>query len=167
VRRALLALLAALAVLVSCGRSSAPSGSTSLVAGSPSRLTSTLESMQGKPVVVNYWATWCGPCKNEMPRIVAAAKKYDGRVRFLGVDVQDDAKSAAAFIERYAMPFRSLSDPDGDIRNAEKVLGLPVTQFYSPEGDLVFMKHGEIFSEELDEKIEDILALDKDARPDY
>ena len=124
---------------------------------------STLESLKGKPVVVNYWATWCGPCKEEMPRIVAAAKKYAGRVHFLGVDVQDDVKSAAGFIRRYDMPFRSLSDPDGEIRNAEKVLGLPVTQFYSADGELVFLKHGEIGAKELTEKIEGVIELGSEA----
>lgn len=125
----------------------------------PTLFDSTLRSLRGKPVVVNYWATWCGPCKEEMPRIVAAAKKYEGRVHFLGVDVEDDPKSAASFMRRYGMTFRTLSDPDGKIRKDQKLLGLPVTAFYSADGDLSFLHNGEIETGELERNIEDVLAL--------
>jgi cytochrome c biogenesis protein CcmG, thiol:disulfide interchange protein DsbE len=128
------------------------------VSGSPSTLKTTLRSLRGKPVVVNFWATWCEPCKNEMPRLVAAAKKYDGRVQFLGVDVEDDLRTASSFIKRYGMRFKSVSDPNGDIRHAERILGLPVTQFYTSAGDLAFLHNGEIQTDELQKKIEGVLA---------
>ncbi len=123
-----------------------------------------MESLRGKPVVVNFWATWCGPCKEEMPRLVAAAETYAGRVHFLGVDVQDDSASAADFIRRYDIPFRSLSDPDGKIRHAQRLVGLPETQFYSADGELVFLNRGEIQEEELIEKIEDLLAAERGSK---
>ena len=127
--------------------------------GTPSVFDSTLRALRGKPVVVNFWATWCEPCKEEMPRIVAAARRYAGRVHFLGVDVEDDLGAAASFARRYEMTFRSLADPDGKIRRAQRLLGLPVTQFYSSDGELNFMHNGEISAQELEEKIQDVLAL--------
>jgi cytochrome c biogenesis protein CcmG/thiol:disulfide interchange protein DsbE len=127
--------------------------------GTPTIFDSTLQSLRGKPIVVNFWATWCEPCKSELPRIVAAARKYAGRVHFLGVDVEDDPKTAASFVRRYEMTFRSLADPDGRIRRDQDLLGLPVTQFYSAAGELNFLHNGEISAEELEEKIEDVLAL--------
>lgn len=159
----LVALVATGAFVFALSRSS-PTSTGEIDEGSPGVFSSTLRSLRGKPVVVNFWATWCEPCKREMPRIVAAAKKYEGRVHFLGVDVEDDVKAAAAFARRYEMPFRSLSDPDGTIRRDQKLLGLPVTQFYSAEGDLSFLQNGEISAKDLDRKIRDVLAIDGEER---
>lgn len=114
--------------------------------------------MRGKPVVVNWWATWCKPCKDEMPRIVAAAERYEGRVNFLGVNVEDDVELAAEFAKANDMTFRSVADPDGSIRRANSILGLPVTQFYTSDGDLAFNHQGEIKDDDLEDKIEDTLA---------
>lgn len=167
-RRAVVALAAVAAVVAFlfsvCG--DGRPGGGSIDAGSPSAFDSALRSLRGKPVVVNYWATWCEPCKSEMPRIVAAAKKYSGRVHFLGVDVEDDTKTAASFARRYGMTFRSLSDPDGKIRRDQDILGLPVTVFYAADGELKFLHNGEIFEKELETKIEEVLALAADRSSD-
>ena len=163
-RRTVVVLVGLVAVgvfVVALSRSSPPSVGE-ISEGSPNVFDSTLRSLRGKPVVVNFWATWCEPCKSEMPRIVAAAEKYEGRVHFLGVDVEDDVKAAAAFARRYKMTFRNLSDPDGTIRRDQKLLGLPVTQFYSAEGELSFLQNGEISAKDLDRKIGDVLAVDGD-----
>lgn len=142
----------------SCSGGEADPKSDSIIPGSVSRLTSTLSAMEGKPVVVNYWATWCAPCKAEMPRIVAAAKKYGKLVGFLGVDVQDDGDAAAKFVKHYKMPFRSLSDPDRKIANGQRIAGLPVTQFYARDGSLAFVHQGEIKSDDLKERIDELLS---------
>jgi thiol-disulfide isomerase/thioredoxin len=116
---------------------------------------------KGKPAVVNYWATWCIPCKEEMPRVVAAAKRYEGRVTFLGVNVEDDAKLAASFEREYKVPFESVPDRDGKIRDDEGILGLPVTQFYDASGELAFVHQGEIDTEDLNDRIEEVLRLSR------
>jgi cytochrome c biogenesis protein CcmG/thiol:disulfide interchange protein DsbE len=160
VRRSIVLLLVTFVLASGCRSGSGASTATATLApGSSAKLKSTLRDLRGKPVVVNYWATWCGPCKLEMPRIVAAAKKYDDRVHFLGVDVEDDARSAADFVERYHMTFRSLADPKGEIRKSETLLGLPVTQFYGADGKLKFVHQGEIKRSDLEEKIEEVLRL--------
>jgi thiol-disulfide isomerase/thioredoxin len=146
---------------VSCGGSEPPVDDDfvggRIEAGSPAKFTSTLRSLRGKPVVVNFWATWCEPCKKEMPRLVAAAERYEGRIEFLGIDVQDDPDAAADFVRRYRMPFPSLSDQQGEIRRKEGLLGLPVTQFYDAEGDLALEHNGELSSDELADGIADVL----------
>jgi cytochrome c biogenesis protein CcmG, thiol:disulfide interchange protein DsbE len=144
----------------SCGGSEPTVDGTfaaSIDPGSPSAMADALRGFRGKPAVVNFWATWCDPCKKEMPRLVTAYEKYKGRVAFLGIDVQDDPDAAPAFARRYRIPFRSLADRAGDIRRKEKILGLPVTQFYDDDGDLAFVHNGEIRSDELEEKIEELL----------
>lgn len=128
-------------------------------ADAPSTLEARLKALEGKPVVVNYWATWCAPCKKEMPRVVEAAKKYEGKVSFLGVNVEDDAEAAAAFEESYDVAFESVADPKGAIRRQQDILGLPVTQFYGSDGSLAFVHQGEIKADQLEEKIEEVLRL--------
>lgn len=135
----------------------APRTSQSIDERPATSLEEALSAMAGEPVVVNFWATWCAPCRAEMPHLVDAARTYEGRVRFLGVNVEDDVEAAAAFAEEFEMPFRSIADPDGTIRRDEKLLGLPATQFYDAAGELSFMKQGEIKADELTDKIEELL----------
>ncbi|MEX2394803.1 MAG: TlpA disulfide reductase family protein [Actinomycetota bacterium] len=114
---------------------------------------------EGKPAVVNYWATWCVPCKEEMPRLVDAAKRYSDRVSFLGVNVEDDAELAEKFEDTYEIPFESVRDADGKIRDEQGILGLPVTQFYDASGELAFVHQGEIDEGDLEDRIEGVLRL--------
>lgn len=161
--RAVLALLLAVAA---CGGAADPSDAPlptlrpgGLVRASPSVFQRVLDSFDGKPVVVNFWATWCEPCKEEMPRLVSAARRYRGRVQFLGVDVEDSARSAREFIRSYGILFPNLADPDGEIRRAEKVVGLPTTQFYRADGELAFVHAGEISSEELQRRLRELVEI--------
>lgn len=124
-----------------------------------------LRERRGVPVVVNYWATWCEPCKAEMPRIVDAALRYEDRVAFLGVDVEDDAAGAVRFARRYGIPFPSLGDPNGAIRRDQRIPGLPVTQFWDAAGNLAFVHNGEIEEQRLRERIDEVLRVGRTARP--
>lgn len=139
-------------------------GPGAIVDGSVERFSQTLAEMRGRPIVVNFWATWCEPCKDEMPRLVAAARTYRGRVHFLGVDVQDDPTAAARFADAYRMPFPSMTDPQRAIVRDQKILGLPVTQFYRADGELAFVHSGEIQSDELEEKIEELIRIGQPTR---
>jgi cytochrome c biogenesis protein CcmG/thiol:disulfide interchange protein DsbE len=131
--------------------------------GSVEALVKSLRSFRGKPVVVNYWATWCIPCRSEMSRIVAAASQYGSAVHFLGVDVEDDTKAADAFARERGVNYPLLSDPHGAIRSAQRLVGLPATQFYRADGALAFVNNGEIQSADLKHRIQDLLIAGKPA----
>jgi peroxiredoxin len=100
-----------------------------------------------------------------MPRLVEAAKRYEGRVEFLGVDVQDVTEEAQKFIDEQGIPFPNLADEGGKIKLAQGVLGLPSTEFYRADGELAGIHRGEISAEELERRIEELLAVGVPATP--
>jgi len=132
-----------------------------VVPGSAAILAKSLASLRGRPVVVNYWATWCIPCRAEMPRIVAAAARYGSSVHFLGIDVEDDTTAADDFARQRGVQYPMLADPHGAIRSAQRIVGLPVTQFYRSDGELAFVNNGEIQADDLKKRIDDLLIVGK------
>jgi hypothetical protein len=96
-----------------------------------------------------------------MPRIAAIARAYAATVHFLGVDVEDDTASAETFARERNVGYAMLSDPRGEIRRDQKILGLPVTQFYRADGALAFVNNGEIDSTGLTKRIGDLLIIGK------
>lgn len=128
---------------------------------SPEHFDQVLRTSEGLPTVVNVWASWCIPCRAETPRFVAAAKHYEGSVRFLGLDTQDAKDTALDFIREFKIPYPSGLDPRGKVARHLKVLGLPTTFFYRPDGKLAFVHSGEISEEDLEEKIEQLVLTSK------
>lgn len=119
-----------------------------------------LDDVRGTPIVVNLWASWCGPCAEEAPRLAAAHATYGDRVQFLGVDVLDTADGARPFIAAQGWAYPSIADPDGAIRDGLGLLGLPVTLFYAADGTLVGSYTGPIPADELDARIAAILPAE-------
>jgi len=102
-----------------------------------------IAALRGYPVVVNVWASWCGPCRFEFPTLQKLSARYGKRVAFLGVDAEDSSEEAARFLEQEPVPYPSYSDPDKDIANSiDASFGLPNTAFYDAEGELVFLRQG-------------------------
>jgi cytochrome c biogenesis protein CcmG/thiol:disulfide interchange protein DsbE len=99
-----------------------------------------IAALHGYPVVVNVWASWCGPCRFEFPTLQKGAATYGKRVAFLGVNSQDADDAAKTFLEEAPVPYPSYSDGDGGIANELGGRGLPVTAFYNREGKLVFLQ---------------------------
>lgn len=102
-----------------------------------------IAALRGYPVVVNVWASWCGPCRHEFPVLQDLSARYGKRVAFLGVDAEDSADAAATFLRDEPVPYPSYSDPDEEIKDSlGATRGLPDTAFYDRRGELVYLKQG-------------------------
>lgn len=109
-----------------------------------------LADFRGRPVVVNFWASWCVPCRREMPRLARAARRLDGRVAFLGVNYKDQRDGALAFAREAGVPYPSVVDGDGAVGQGYGVYGLPTTVFVDAEGRIVGRYLGEMKGRTLD-----------------
>lgn len=111
--------------------------------GGTDAFTARLAELKGTPVVVNKWASWCGPCRLEFPELQAQASKHASDVAFLGVLSDDARDSGQTFLSELPLPYPSYLDPDQKI--AEQIkgrAGFPATAFYDHSGELVFTKLG-------------------------
>lgn len=108
-----------------------------------------LAELEGYPVIVNKWASWCGPCRFEFPAFQRLSARFGKQVAFLGVDSDDSADAAATFLEQYPVPYPSFSDPDQKIaEEMTATLGFPTTVFYDRRGEIVFVKQGPYTSDD-------------------
>jgi thiol-disulfide isomerase/thioredoxin len=107
-----------------------------------------LEELRGTPVVVNKWASWCGPCRLEFPHFQEVAAERGGEIAFLGVDMDDSEPSAEEFLSRLPLPYPSYLDPGKDISAllGGSVNAIPATAFYDRDGELVHTKFGQYTS---------------------
>src|SRR3546814_5735420 len=100
-----------------------------------------LVGLQGKPVVVNDWASWCAPCRTEMPLLERPARTYEGRVTFLGVASRDDRQDAAAFLDDVGVTYPNVFDVSGDVRSALGLRGFATTYVFDARGTLRSEEH--------------------------
>ena len=96
----------------------------------------TLDSLRGRTVVINFWATWCVPCFEEHGALAAAAQTFPG-VQFLGVVYEDEVPRVLSFLEEHPSAYPSLLDPDGRAAIAYGVFGVPETFFIDRRGRIV------------------------------
>jgi thiol-disulfide isomerase/thioredoxin len=96
-----------------------------------------LRQLEGTPVLVNVWASWCEPCKTETPLLVKAARTYGDRVVFLGLDIKDARASAQQFLRQYDVTYPSLYDAPGAVQHSLGFVGQPDTVFYDANGRAV------------------------------
>ncbi len=117
-----------------------------------------LSELRGKPVVMNFWASWCVPCRLEMPTLEDAAKRYGGQVHFLGVNVLDRPQQAKAFVRNLGVTFPSVLDEDGEILARYRVVGLPTTVFITRSGRILEVHAGPFVGEEGAKKLQRYLT---------
>ena len=110
-----------------------------------------LASYRGKPVLVNFWATWCVPCKDEMPLLEAAHKKWGSKVQFIGIDRQDYRPDALAFVQRTHVTYPSAYDPDGTLDGSYRLRGMPTSVFIDRNGRIVQRVTGPLTRAQLDD----------------
>ena len=111
-----------------------------------------LESLRGKPVIVNFWATWCMPCYEEHPTLVANARNLPD-VQFIGVVFNDTEEKINAFLAERGTAYPTLLDGNGKTAIAYGVGGVPETFFINPAGKIVAKFEGPLTTETLQENL--------------
>jgi cytochrome c biogenesis protein CcmG, thiol:disulfide interchange protein DsbE len=106
--------------------------------------------LRGHDLVVNFWASWCVPCKTEMPLLESAYRAEHGRVTFLGVDTNDTRSAAVDFVAKVRVTYDLASDPHGVLASRFHLFGLPTTVFISPSGRVLGRHIGQMNATTLD-----------------
>jgi cytochrome c biogenesis protein CcmG, thiol:disulfide interchange protein DsbE len=102
-----------------------------------------LDGLRGYPVVVNKWASWCGPCRQEFPWFQSLSAKHGDEVAFLGVNSNDGSETAADFLADYPLPYPSYADPKLEVAAVfDAPTEFPATAFYDSDGELRFVRRG-------------------------
>jgi thiol-disulfide isomerase/thioredoxin len=103
-----------------------------------------LDDLRGHPVVVNKWASWCGPCREEFPWFQRLAARLGTRTAFVGVNSNDSSAAARTFLKEFPVPYPSYTDPGQEIaRSIRATAGFPGTAFYDSSGELVYTRQGQ------------------------
>jgi cytochrome c biogenesis protein CcmG, thiol:disulfide interchange protein DsbE len=116
-----------------------------------------LSSLRGKAVVLNFWASWCDPCKKEAPALQAAAKRWGKQVVVLGVDVNDFRGDARGFMRKYGLTYPVVHDNENVTSPKYGLTGLPETFFLDRRGRVVRHVPGEVRAAELTSGVEEAL----------
>lgn len=120
-----------------------------------------LADFKGRPLVLNFWATWCPPCRKEMPELIEFHKRHAARgVTLIGIAVEDRAR-VAEFVAATPIPFPILVGRDKGIALLQALgnqsAGLPYTVVLDNQGNIVFTKRGALTRERLEQVIEPLL----------
>lgn len=114
-----------------------------VLAGPASALLGRVRGLRGYPVVVNAWASWCGPCRSEFPLFATAAIRYGRRVAFLGADTDDRAGDARAFLHRHPVSYPSFEASSAQLTPLAVIAGMPTTIFIGRSGRVVGVHTGQ------------------------
>ena len=118
-----------------------------------------LRELRGEVVVVNFWASWCAPCREEAPALEKLWREYQALgVSFVGVNVKDVGNNALAFVEQYGLTYPNGPDPHGSITGSYRVRKVPETFLISREGVIERRFVGAIVEQQLQASIDELLA---------
>src|SRR3989338_5436512 len=112
-----------------------------------------LSDYRGKKVILNFWASLCPPCREEMPEFQRIYSENKDKLVVVGVNLEENRENAEAFIEKLGIAFPILLDPNSQVKDMYNVFTQPVTYFIDESGKIVDKKFGPLTSEEIDEKI--------------
>ncbi len=121
--------------------------------------TITLSDLRGQVVIVNFWASWCPPCREEAAYLEATWRKYKDRgVVFIGVDYLDARPNALAYLEEFDITYPNGPDLGQKIADAYHIQGVPETFYIDKQGQLRGVKIGPLYPPALDDQIDALLA---------
>ncbi len=115
-----------------------------------------LRDLRGQPVVVNFWASWCVPCREEAPELARFHREMHERAPLVGVDFQDRESDARAFIREFRWRFPNVRDPHGKLANGYGVVGLPTTFIIDGDGRIARALTGAQTYEKLVSAVEEV-----------
>ena len=115
--------------------------------GHQSALAERIRALRGYPIVINAWASWCGPCRSEFTLFAAASARYGRQVAFLGADTDDSAGDAHTFLAAHPVSYPSYETTTPDLSSLAAVQGLPTTIYISPAGKVVYVHTGQYDSQ--------------------
>jgi cytochrome oxidase Cu insertion factor (SCO1/SenC/PrrC family)/thiol-disulfide isomerase/thioredoxin len=106
-------------------------------------LSDRVRSLRGYPVVINAWASWCGPCRTEFPLMAAASAEFGRKVAFLGANTNDSSSDARTYLSQHPVSYPSYAVGSSDLSSLAVLEGLPTTIFVSPAGKVAFVHTGQ------------------------
>jgi thiol-disulfide isomerase/thioredoxin len=114
---------------------------------------------KGKPLIINFWATWCSPCREEIPEFIALQKQYSGKVRFVGVAI-DEVKDVATFAKQYGINYPNLIGEANAMelmrKEGNQLGGLPFTAIYNAKGERIAIELGRLKKEKLENYLKEL-----------
>ncbi|HYT35291.1 MAG TPA: TlpA disulfide reductase family protein, partial [Ktedonobacteraceae bacterium] len=114
-----------------------------------------LSNFKGKPVLLNFWASWCDPCKHEAPLLEATWRRVQGQgIVFLGIDYQDTQSDGLSFLQHYGITYPNVVDANGSTAINYGVTGIPETVFINRHGVIVHKVIGELTEQTLDSNLQ-------------
>jgi thiol-disulfide isomerase/thioredoxin len=117
-----------------------------------------LDNLRGKPSVINFWASWCGPCVDELPEFEEVWRRYRGKVNFLAVATNDSRERVVEFVRQHHLTMPVAVDRGEAVAGKFRYYGLPTTVLLTAEGKIADTNTGPLPGSLLEEKIKDLLG---------
>jgi len=118
-----------------------------------------LGNLRGRPVVLNFFASWCVPCRKEMPAFQAVSARLGDRVAFVGVDHKDNREAGRQLLAETGVRYPTGYDPDGEVATRFALFGMPTTVFIGPDGRILDKHTGELTEDDLEASITRLFGI--------
>lgn len=125
--------------------------------------TYSLDQLGGKPVILNFWASWCGPCRAEAPELVRLYEQFKGKIEIYAINVtaSDTIEDAKAFADEFGFTFPVLLDEQAEVARRYGIRPIPTTFFVNADGIIMGQVIGLVDSQSLEEKFKQLLRKDR------